>query len=71
MADREPANADMIEGYQDGFNLDAPEPSANRSESYKHGFANGRADKAGKGRGMTFDQLTVAADMAMAMDRTR
>lgn len=49
MADWE-ANADMIEGYKDGLDLDAPEPSANRSASYRHGFANGRDDRAGKPR---------------------
>lgn len=38
----------MVEGYSDGFNLDNPEPSANRSYSYRHGFANGRADKTHK-----------------------
>lgn len=63
-----PANDEMVEGYRDGFDLDAPEPSANRSRSYRHGFANGRADKAGKSRNMTFEQLSQAADQAMALD---
>lgn len=37
-----PANAEMIEGFKDGYDLDAPEPSSNRSASYRHGLANGR-----------------------------
>jgi hypothetical protein len=40
-----PANADMVEGYLDGFDPSSPEPSANRSRSYRHGFANGRDDR--------------------------
>ena len=32
----------MLEGYLDGLDRDAPEPSSNRTESYRHGFANGR-----------------------------
>jgi hypothetical protein len=43
-------NDDMYEGYRDGFNLDSPEPSSNRSVSYRHGFANGRDDRRGKPR---------------------
>lgn len=39
------ANADMVEGYMDGYDLDTPEPSANRSESYRHSFYIGRAEK--------------------------
>lgn len=33
---------EMMEGYRDGRQPDSPEPSANRSASYRHGFANGR-----------------------------
>lgn len=66
-----PANDDMVQGYMDGFDMNNPEPSTNRSESYRHGFANGRADKTGKSRGMTFDELTAAADEAMWRDETR
>lgn len=40
------ADDDMVEGYADGRNPDSPEPSANRSASYRHGFANGRDDLA-------------------------
>lgn len=35
---------DMVEGYKDGGDPNSPEPSANRSASYRHGFANGRDD---------------------------
>ena len=63
-----PANNEMLQGYRDGFDLDSPEPSANRSHSYRHGFANGRADKSGKSRGLTFDELTRMADEAMELD---
>ena len=62
------ANASMVEGYWDGFNLDTPEPSDNRNRSYKHGFANGRADKSGVGSSMTYQQLVDAADEAMRLD---
>ena len=37
---------DMLEGYFDGLDPSSPEPSANRSASYRHGFANGRDDLA-------------------------
>lgn len=42
------ANAEMMQGYMDGGDPDAPEPSANRSRSYRHGFMCRRADAAGK-----------------------
>jgi len=35
---------EVSEGYNDGRDLDAPHPSDNRSEWYKHGFRNGRDD---------------------------
>lgn len=37
--------AEMAEGYLDGFDLDNPPPSENRSASYRHGFENGRDDR--------------------------
>ena len=67
-APMKPANDEMVQGYWDGFDPDSPEPSANRSRSYRHGFANGRADKSGKSRGLTFDELSAAADLAMHLD---
>lgn len=64
------ANADMIEGYMDGRDLDAPEPSANRSHSYRHGFTVGRSEKNNKRLG-TFEQVIRMADEAMQKDELR
>lgn len=61
------ANAEMIQGFLDGYDLSAPEPSANRSHSYRHGFANGRDDRRGKPRD-TYENLMKAADAAMLAD---
>lgn len=44
------SDADMIEGYHDGRDPESPVPSANQSSCYRHGFANGRDDLAGKPR---------------------
>ena len=63
-----PANDEMVLGYREGFDLDNPEPSENRSASYRHGFANGRADKTGKSRGLSCEELSRRADMAMLLD---
>lgn len=62
-----PANADMIEGFRDGYDLTAPEPSANRSASYRHGFMCGRIDK---GQQPPRDPATLhkMADEAMDAD---
>lgn len=65
-----PANAEMVQGYMDGWDLDAPEPSENRSHSYRHGFANARDDRRGNPRA-SFDELTRLADLAMLKDRNR
>ena len=65
-----PANAEMVEGYRDGYDLNAPEPSANRSNSYRHGFAVGRAEKNG-GKLADAKTLSAAADAAMAADEAR
>lgn len=64
-----PANADMVEGYMDGRNLDTPKPSANRSYSYRHGFAVGRAEKDGDKLGF-FQDVETAAQLAMAADES-
>jgi len=42
------ADDDFVEGYMDGGDPNAPEPSANRSEAYRHSFAVRRAEKAGR-----------------------
>lgn len=35
---------EFVEGYLDGRDMTAPEPSGNRSHSYRHSFAVGRAE---------------------------
>jgi len=64
---RRPANADMVEGFRDGYDLTAPEPSANRSASYRHGFMAGRIDR-GQIASPGHDALTRMADEAMNAD---
>ena len=44
------AENEMVEGYRDGLDLSQPEPSGNRSRSYRHGFANGRDDRMSRPR---------------------
>lgn len=63
-----PANDEMVSGYLDGFDLSSPEPSSNRSHSYRHGFANGRDDRSGRPRA-TAAALVRMADKAMEADR--
>lgn len=63
-----PANQDMCDGYLDGRDLDSPEPSLNRSHSYRHGFAVGRNEKLGKPPLGTFDDVIQRADLAMVAD---
>jgi hypothetical protein len=38
---------EFVEGYRDGRNPDSPEASTNRSHSYRHSFAVGRAELEG------------------------
>lgn len=61
------ANEEMIEGYLDGFEPSSPEPSDNRSRSYRHGFANGRDDLSRKPRS-SYSALLQAAAEAMEAD---
>jgi len=68
--DRRPANDDMVQGYMDGYDLTAPEPSANRSASYRHGFIVGRGEKTGMLAG-DYMNLNKAADAAMDADDIR
>jgi hypothetical protein len=58
---------EMVDGYLDGLDSDAPEPSENRSESYRHGFRSGRAD-CGRPRAESFDATRRAADRAIEKD---
>ena len=62
------AEKEMVEGYLDGLKLDNPQPSDNRSLSYRHGFANGRADRTHTCRGRSVDSLLHLADVAIAVD---
>jgi hypothetical protein len=64
------ANSDMVQGYLDGFDPDSPEPSDNRSASYRHGFANGRDDRARRPRASAAT-LRQQADDAMRQDENR
>lgn len=66
---RVPAVSDeeISEGYRDGRNPDSPEPSTNRSHSYRHGFANGRDDLNKRARA-TADFLRAAAIAAASAD---
>ena len=59
---------DMVEGYSDGRDLDNPEPSSNRSHSYRHGFANGRDDANNSPRAFA-SQLRKQAAEAEALDQ--
>ena len=63
-----PANDEMVEGYMDGFDPDTPEPSANRSHSYRHGFANGRADRERRSAFGSYSEAIRCADEAMQKD---
>lgn len=62
--------AEMREGYHDGLDMDCPEPSSNRSASYRHGFANGRDDRAGEPRAPAA-VLRIQADLCIAEDLRR
>jgi hypothetical protein len=65
-----PANDDMVQGFMDGYDLTAPEPSGNRSNSYRHGFMCARIDK-GKVASPSFEKLNRMADEAMEADEPR
>src|SRR6202047_3552001 len=54
---------EMLDGYFDGFDPDSPEPSGNRSASYRHGFWNGRDDRKGRPRDSAAN-LRVQAELA-------
>lgn len=66
MPDR-PANDEMVQGYRDGLDPAAPEPSANRSHSYRHGFAMGRDDRHRNPSG-TAAEMRELANAAMEAD---
>ncbi len=62
------ANDEMVEGYLDGFDPSSPEPSDNRSHSYRHGFANGRADIERRHAFPSTDLARYRAEEAMQKD---
>lgn len=64
------ATDEMLEGYRDGRDLTSPDPSANRSAQYRHGFANGRDDRANRPRASA-DAIRQMAKDAIAHDETR
>ena len=47
------SEAEMVEGFLDGYDLDCPGPGPNRSAAYRHGFLNGRDDRSGEPRAST------------------
>lgn len=61
---------EMVEGYLDGRKPENPEPSANRSASYRHGFANGR-DALARWPRFPAAVLRVLADQAIEADIAR
>lgn len=67
MSEPKPANAEMVQGYMDGYDMNAPEPSSNRSFSYRHGFAVGRAEKTGN-KLADYNALVRMAQHAMDRD---
>lgn len=67
------ANAEMIQGFLDGYDPNNPEPSENRSHSYRHGFRAGRNDIRKNAEdapfyGLTVDEIRRMADEAMEKD---
>jgi hypothetical protein len=68
---RRPANDEMVQGFTDGYNPDAPEPSANRSASYRHGFMVGRRDNDKSAPPCSAAGLERRADAAMNEDDVR
>jgi hypothetical protein len=65
------ANDEMVQGFMDGYDLTAPEPSSNRSASYRHGFMCARIDKGIVPHQGPADHLRKLADAAMNEDDVR
>ncbi len=61
------AKQEMVDGYLDGRDPNNPEPSSNRSRSYRHGFQSGRDDLA-KRPSAPYDVRRKEADEAIAAD---
>jgi hypothetical protein len=67
-----PANADMVEGFLDGYRddrTDLPASLANRSRSYRHGWLNGRDDRVRKPRA-SYEIIRAQAEQAMLLDES-
>lgn len=58
----EPMIDDMVKGYRDGRDPSSPEPSGNRSASYRHGFMNGRDDLRQRPRALAWEIRRMAVD---------
>jgi hypothetical protein len=52
---------EFLDGYFDGRDLDCPEPNDNRHPAYKHSFAVGRAELAGKPISAAISRARAAA----------
>jgi hypothetical protein len=65
---RKEAEDEMMQGFMDGYDRDAPEPSENRSHSYRHGFANGLRDRGILNDGATADWLRSRAESCITAD---
>jgi hypothetical protein len=55
---------EMTQGYRDGLNTDAPEPSDNRSHSYRHGFKMGRIDLNNTSQPVVISQIQARSAIA-------
>ena len=65
-------NDELIEGYLDGLGdsrSELPESLANRSETYRHGWQNGRDDRLGWPR-MSAEQIRQAGVIASLNDQS-
>lgn len=65
---RDEANFEMVEGYRDGGDLDIPEPSANRTNAYRHSFMIRRAEVIRGSTGKSADALRAEAEEAVQKD---
>lgn len=63
------SDQEFVDGYTDGRDPDAPEPSANRSHRYRHSFAVGRAEIAGKYIG--YERAMRGAVLAESLDKVQ
>lgn len=54
---------EFINGYLDGYDLNAPEPSGNRHPAYAHSFKIGRAEALKQEPLMTADQARLRAKL--------